>query len=155
MVIARNPQLGLGRNWDEMKRNSFPDLFKPLRDLNFDQKREELKFRLFTENKKLHDCLLFSVNVSLLNIFKLFWWKLSIYRINNLVCSPVLLRKTSQTMIRHQDRQTRLFSHGWYGRRKQKIPPLLKKNINHFAVGKPHRLETDERFWGTQMTENT
>ena len=35
-----------------MKRNDLPDLSKPLRTLDFDQKREKLKFQNFEKNQK-------------------------------------------------------------------------------------------------------
>jgi len=36
-----------------MKRNDLPDLFKPLRDLNFEQKREKLKFQNVEKTQKI------------------------------------------------------------------------------------------------------
>ena len=48
-----------------MNPTGLPELSKPLRDLNFDQKREKLKFQNFEKNSKIlknrHDYLLFSV----------------------------------------------------------------------------------------------
>ena len=49
-----------------MNPTGLPELSKPLRDLNFDQKREKLKFQNLKKFKKIpknrHDYLLFSVN---------------------------------------------------------------------------------------------
>ena len=49
-----------------MNPTGLPELSKPLRDLNFDQKREKLKFQNFEKFKKSkksrHDYLLFSVD---------------------------------------------------------------------------------------------
>ena len=47
-----------------MNPTGLPELSKPLRDLNFDQKREKLKFQNFEKFKILkirHDYLLFSI----------------------------------------------------------------------------------------------
>ena len=48
-----------------MNPTGLPELSKPLRDLNFDQKREKLKFQNFEKKSKnrknRHDYLLFSV----------------------------------------------------------------------------------------------
>ena len=45
-----------------MNPTGLPELSKPLRDLNFDQKREKLKFQNFEKFlKNRHDYLLFSV----------------------------------------------------------------------------------------------
>ena len=49
-----------------MNPTGLPELSKPLRDLNLDQKCEKLKFQNFEKNQKIkkknrHDYLLFSV----------------------------------------------------------------------------------------------
>ena len=51
-----------------MNPTGLPELSKPLRDLNFDQKREKLKFQFFqfkkSKNRKnRHDYLLFSETI--------------------------------------------------------------------------------------------
>ena len=50
-----------------MNPTGLPELSKPLRDLNFDQKREKLKFQNFKKiqnfQKNRHDYLLFSVSL--------------------------------------------------------------------------------------------
>ena len=54
MDITRNQGLGHGRKYEEMKRNSLPDLFKPLRDLNLDQKHEQIKFQTKKQKFQKH-----------------------------------------------------------------------------------------------------
>ena len=59
-----------------MNPTGLPELSKPLRDLNFDQKREKLKFQNFEKNSKIlknrHDYLLFSVFVLFFHLWRSF-----------------------------------------------------------------------------------
>ena len=52
MDITRNPEGFQVPGVVEMNPTSLPELSKPLRDLNFDQKREKLKFQNFEKFQK-------------------------------------------------------------------------------------------------------
>ena len=52
MDITRNPEGFYVPGVVEMNPTGLPELSKPLRDLNFDQKREKLKFQNFKNIQK-------------------------------------------------------------------------------------------------------